>query len=274
MALWNARSLNDMTKINFLRIRREDIIIINETWLREEPPSLSGYQCLYKNRPTPQTDDNGPDLNKEQKPDKLRGGGVAIYVDQNIHVKEIETEIKETLFLKISFNRNKCIYLITSYFPHKLEKKWDIRMRQILEKALEKCNENGLRNIVFAGDFNTDLTKESEIIEELGKYNLGIVDARGDTFSNKTTSSKLDFFVISKGISEKTSVKIEEKSMSDHKVVTLKLEGEFEFARNVVKFPNRLAASSCTATAMENCKLSLTPQMEENNASYGLQRRH
>ena len=151
MALWNARSLNDMTKINFLRIRREDIIIINETWLREEPPSLSGYQCLYKNRPTPQTDDNGPDLNKEQKPDKLRGGGVAIYVDQNIHVKEIETEIKETLFLKISFNRNKCIYLITSYFPHKLEKKWDIRMRQILEKALEKCNENGLRNIVFAG---------------------------------------------------------------------------------------------------------------------------
>ena len=108
---WNACSIHHPAKINFIRSRNEDIILINETWRIAEGTIFPGYKLFFKNR-------------KEGK----IGGGVAILTKDNLNVREVSALIKDTILIKILLNRSKCLYVITSYFPTcNTGKKWESR---------------------------------------------------------------------------------------------------------------------------------------------------
>ena len=50
LMLWNIHSI-DHVKKTFLRSRYEDIIVLNETWLKEDQTiEIKGYNCIIKNR--------------------------------------------------------------------------------------------------------------------------------------------------------------------------------------------------------------------------------
>ena len=81
---WNSRSLN-FPKPTLIRSRIENVIILNETWLRsDETIKIPGYRSITKNRENK--------IGKETK----KGGGVAIIIQEDINFKVIESTIKET----------------------------------------------------------------------------------------------------------------------------------------------------------------------------------
>ena len=234
LMLWNLRALSYL-KTTFLKSRREDIIILNETWLQDgKTLEIKGYNTIAKNR-TNQI-----------------GGGVAILLNHDIKFKVIDTKIKETLIIKINFERNKSLYIITSYFPQlKFKKKWERRWKMILDEIIDKCSENSLENVIIAGDFNRDLVIDNEILEEMNRFNLKLISLDTDvTHTSTTSSSRIDFFMTSNELHKYCTIKTEKGLGSDHKVVQMAIKECFEYKKNRIKIPNRKLAAEATFTAL------------------------
>ena len=132
--------------------------MINETWGINDKFAESGYKILKKNR----------------DPGKI-GGGVAILIKEDFQVQEIEVPIKETIMAKITFNRSKTIYLITSYFPSAPKSKWEKRWMGIKRVIEEHCPAKYGSNIVIAGDWNKDIIEDEQFCNEIKPLNLKVM---------------------------------------------------------------------------------------------------
>ena len=82
--------------------------------------------------------------------------------------------------MKLLFNRNKTLFLITSYFPQSNTKKWPNRWDLIMNEMRIKCDQNSLQNILIACDFNKNLLEDNSFTKELSKLNLNILENNTD----------------------------------------------------------------------------------------------
>jgi len=194
MTLWNARALTYI-KANLLKTRGEDILLVNETWSHH--PLIPAYNGYFKDR------------------GHSRGGGVAIYVKQELQALEIPTTIEETIILQITFNRNKKLYVVTSYFPNNRNgcmERWNLLRQQLIQL---NGNEK-LKNFIIACDWNNNVLENSKLLKSLKFLSLTIPHHDLDwTYCSGTTKSKIDFFVHSDNIT--TSEVYPTKSVSDHR---------------------------------------------------------
>jgi len=184
--LWNSRSLNKV-KQYYIRSRTEDVIVINETWLDENATNIEfpGYTSIRNDRL------------------KKHGGGVAIFIKEEAEIKIVSDEIAETLLIKILFDRNKFLYIMTSYFPNSgnSEKKRIKRWWSIKNMLLMNCSENSFENIVMACDWNINLMSNHELQKDFEEMNCKIINYE-DSYSYKSgkNESKIDFFVVSNNL--------------------------------------------------------------------------
>ena len=125
--------------------RKPDVISIAETWFKDSTLislfNLNGY-ILYSNH---------------RKNGKLRGGGVAIYVDANLlsrfeHKFTIETEYFQSISVNIEISHNKCINIISIY------RTLDTCMDTFTD-SIDNLLKNNKQKIYLCGDFNIDLIK-------------------------------------------------------------------------------------------------------------------
>ena len=237
---WNSRSLK-YPKPTFIASRKEDIICLNETWLKgEDKPNINGYNAITKNR-TKQT-----------------GGGVAILLEENMNFKEIETSVKETLIVKVNIERNKKLFIITSYFPAYGTNKWKRRWSNLMREILDKCSESSLENIIITGDFNHNLEEDQEIIKELKQMRLSIVPLGKEvTHIWRGQESKIDFFIASDNVLHESTISTEQGLASDHKIICIKVKRLFQYPKGQITTPNRKLAMETTIKALYSSNFSL-----------------
>ena len=234
MMCWNAHSINTIIKRTFLNTRREDILMINETWGINDKFAESGYKILKKNR----------------DPGKI-GGGVAILIKEDFQVQEIEVPFKETIMAKITFNRSKTIYLITSYFPSAPKSKWEKRWMGIKRAIEEHCPAKYGSNIVIAGDWNKDIIEDEQFCNEIKSLNLKVMPIESRfTFQRGEIKSRIDFFVIAAHMSTDEKV-FTQRTPSDHFCCTMNIYNAQEIQRIKVQIPNRKLAKDNTERTLD-----------------------
>ena len=224
--LWNSRSIN-REKSALIKSRMEDILIINETWANII--NIAAYNSFHKNRT------------------KTRGGGVSIYVKDYLDVQIIDDSIKDTLAIKILFNTNKALFLLSSYFPPNNTLKWYKRWEKLKNLIISKCSHNLFENLIMACDWNKNLNEDEQIISQY----LKIQDYSSDfSFKIGKKQSKIDFFVISQNFIK--AISDTENSLSDHKIVTLSLQNFEDLRRPKTFIISKKAAKSITLNALED----------------------
>ena len=233
--LWNARALT-FPKIYTLKMREEDVLIVNETWGHH--PELSLYQCFFKSRVD------------------SRGGGVAIYVKLNLYCVEILTDIEDTMAIKVSFERSKMLYIISSYFPNTKAgrtKRW----KQLQELAKRLVGKSHLENLIFACDWNMNIEEDKTFTESLLPLGLKIPPHPHHwTYSSGDKKSKLDFVVVSQNV--ETSTVQSFRSLSDHVLLALTVTSTQEIPRSRNFLMNRKLAMRATGYALSKLKFTST----------------
>ncbi len=228
--LWNCRSLI-YEKRSFINSRSEDVIILNEIW--ENNSNVSGY-ILSTN------------VRKNQ-----RGGGVSILVRDDFEMKTLDDSIKDTLVTKILLDRSRYLLIITSYFPRASNAIiWDKRWEEVINLIERNCPSKDNMNIIIAGDFNKDISKDTDIQEQLKLLKLKIVNNPCDiTYEMNGRSSKIDHFIISDHL-QADDIQTH-RSMSDHRLLTMKIRNVGEVPRRCIEVTNRKLAKEITLRSLK-----------------------
>jgi len=177
---------------------------------------------------------------------------VAVLVKEALEAREIANKIPETIALKITIGRNKCFYVITSYYPCE-PKEHNQRWEAIKLLINEEMRSNNLENIVIAADWNKDIERDEEILIDFKGLGLKVVPIPVDfTYCSGNRMSKIDFFVASKDYVDTVIAACEPKSLSDHKVITLEIPEIRELPNTIVtRIPSKKTAISVTKDTFE-----------------------
>ncbi len=154
-----------------------DYLCLSETWLQQSTPinvySVPRYQCFRRNRA------------------EGRGGGVLIYVKDNIKCERIifkEAGTLEYVALKIILSRQMSFILIALYRPPSANETFYDQLTDMLKE----CNHN--KELILMGDYNLnweDKGKRRKLKTITDKYNLQQL-IRGPTRITKNSSTVLD----------------------------------------------------------------------------------
>lgn len=179
----NAQSLNN--KIDEFRLLVEnssvDVICVSETWLKETTPNsiinLNGYQIFRADRTT-------------------RGGGVAIYIKNNIKCKFISSSSNnpsnsnqvEYIFIELT-SFGKKLLLGCVYRPHR-NIPTDTFLSYLEELSLSYAD------AVIAGDFNSDLLTETTFMDDLLSFGIKPINCSVPTHFTSSSNTLLDLFLV------------------------------------------------------------------------------
>lgn len=228
----NIRSL--LPKINQLRDHIYDscydIVCITETWLNVD---LSDDLLLIRNFTLYRQDRGG------------RGGGVAIYIRNNVKLIEIINNVVpddsfEQLWVKIKFNDN-CIAVGVVYRPPN-------KSSNVFISSFERVTQDVLLasdQIICCGDFNIDMLRPNCLIAErllniLESYNL-VQHVKEPTRLCGDSMSLLDLFICDSTIDVESCDILDNLNIeSDHFATLLSIKGcaeperlKYIYARNI-----------------------------------------
>jgi len=176
----NAQSL--LNKIDEFRSNFEnsnvDIICISETWFStstsENLIKLNGYKLFRSDRET-------------------HAGGVAIYVKLGIQCKLILSSPAdfnlEFIFLEV---RNRSENILVGCVYRRNCRVDVLPLMHILEEQSVAYN-----NIVLAGDFNSNVLAENNLVEHMRAIGLAVVNQTTPTHFSSTVNTLLDLFFVS-----------------------------------------------------------------------------
>jgi len=191
----NAQSLiNKLDEFRYIFEHSDvDVVCISETWYRaeftDEFLGLSGYTLFRKDRAI--RTNNSRETGSS---DGFRsGGGVAMYVKQCHKSKLITTseDSDKTEFLLVEIKHNQeNILLGTVYRRHQ---------RTDYESFLTKVSDFALpyTDIIIAGDFNSNLLRESALINNMESLGLFPVNTTVPTHHTHNSSTLIDSIFIS-----------------------------------------------------------------------------
>jgi len=138
---WNACSLCDYSKIDFVRSINSHIVAIQEIRNHQDMLDSCGY-CFDFSLRTNQI-----------------GGGTSTFESQHKSIQILQriTVNKDTNLLKLCMNGN--ILWFSNVYLHDSEPK---RVQKLFAKIQKFVPDNELSQILLIGDFNIDILKESE----------------------------------------------------------------------------------------------------------------
>lgn len=176
----NAQSLRN--KIDEFRSIFEnsniDLISISETWLNSHVDdslmSLNGYKLFRSDRGT-------------------HGGGVAVYVRSGIsckiNCKSDSNDLIEFIFIELTNGKDKFLFG-SVYRPNN-----NIDFNPFIEKL--GILSSPFTRIVIAGDFNSNLLRDTRLIDSMTALGLSPVNTHMPTHFSATSSSLIDLFFVS-----------------------------------------------------------------------------
>lgn len=169
---FNATSLNKRKLRETERIANEskcDLIFVTETWFNDKSVTkISGYDCYFRNRV------------------KKRGGGVCIYVKDDLVSNELENDqvlcdkLVEQIWVELRFDKEN-VLLGCIYRPPNTTDNLNERLNRSIAVANEYHKSNKYSNILIAGDFNHNSIDWSE--SDCPRYNGGMY-SQAATFIN------------------------------------------------------------------------------------------
>ena len=147
-----------MSVLDSFRITHErkpfSLVCLTETWLTEDVAdhevNLSGYSIIRRDR---------------SYAGKVRGGGVAIYVDDELSIVrriDLEHETLEHIVLEVRVEKRKPFLVICVYIPPKDA----VHVLGTLSTVLEKCIDCGL-DVILMGELNHDQLKNPNALSAI-----------------------------------------------------------------------------------------------------------
>lgn len=226
---WNARSVNSIAKINYLRSLPADIIAIQEIWQRQCNVLQAGREIDIIDRSF------------------KRGGGTASICTSPIKVQALQKHSinKDSSAVKIRVN-NQYMWLINIY----LHQGTTSKIQRLFGKIRKFIPINEWKIICLIGDFNVDINKttfESDLIKSLSKQ-LGLIIHSPQEPTRKT--STLDFMIAGSGISIVQQIVI--PSPSDHQSINWTIKVSSPQAAKPIIIPNRVLADSLMEQLLTN----------------------
>lgn len=202
---------NFIISINSI-IKEIDLIILAETNITDDENELykiEGFCSEYRNR------------------EKRRGGGIAVYIKQNINytIELPESESFESMIIHLNLNNQKTPVIATYRPPGKTNVKTFIReMKQLLIK--QKLN----KNLLIIGDINIDMSKKTtdyqnymDLICDLGLKSCNSLPTREDI--KKKSSTNIDHALLRvKSFPARVSAGTITTPISDHHALFIAIE--------------------------------------------------
>ena len=229
---WNARSVQTETKIQFLQALSNDIITVQEIWRQTENLRKVGELIGVSEREI----SNG-------------GGSATLKLNEKIVVKsKIEVNM-DTHAVKLFVN-NSYIWIVNTYLCiGNMES-----IQNLFGKIRSLIPENEWNIICCLGDFNVDLTRDSQekkLIEKLCKFmRLRIIVP--STHTRK--KAILDFMLAGKNIDVKELVIV--NSPSDHRAITWELGITPLQRRKAIKIPCKESANMISTLLINDPKVT------------------
>ena len=189
-----------------------DILVITETKIDDSYPTS---QFLIEGYSTPLR------LNRDR-----HGGGILIYVREDIPYKELKSEDItggiECIFFEINLRKIKWI-LMAGYNPHK-----DIISNFLsnVSKKLDQYMKN-YDNVILIGDFNSEMS-ENAMIEFCEMYDLQNLIKEPTCFKNVDNPSSIDVILTNRKENFQKSSAIEIGLSDHHKMVCTVLKSDFK----------------------------------------------
>ena len=221
IAQWNARSVQSITKTNYLRSLPADIIAIQEIWQRQCNVLQVGREIDLRDRTF------------------KRGGGTASICKSSIKTQVLKkhTINKDSSAVKMRIH-NQYMWLVNIYNYQGTSNK----IQRLFGKIRKLIPMNEWKILCLLGDFNVDINKvtfESKLIRSLSKQ-LGLTIH----IPTKATrgSATIDYMLTGSGITVKDHHII--PSPSDHKAINWTLTISSLKAAKPIKIPNRTLADN------------------------------
>jgi len=228
---WNGRSINNDSKINFVRTLPGEIIALQEIWQREEEVGKIDYPLTIQTRS-----------------DK-RGGGTAIIgrCDKTCVVSNFPLN-KDSCATKLRV-KNHYMWLVNVYINdgsiHKLTK--------ILGKIRTNIPSNEWRALMLIGDFNINASIDNPDFQLLISASKSMGLNIWLTEENTTEISRLDYVVAGSLLTKEKYVTI--NSLSDHKAIAWDFKLSPISRPKSIFIPDRQLAADSTISAIKNTKI-------------------
>ena len=204
---------NKLEQLKELVQGQVDILVITETKLDNSFPTeqllMDGYHEPYR------------------KDRDIHGGGVLIYVKENILSKELDkhnfpSDI-EGMFIEINFRSCKWLLLGSYHPPH--QSQTDQYYFNYLERAIDFYTEF-YTNFILIGDFNTEDT-EPQISKFLHQYDAKNLVKEPTCFKNPDNPSTIDLFLTNKCNSFQNTGTISTGLSDFHKMIVTVLKTSY-----------------------------------------------
>lgn len=220
----NVRSLRNKLHLLESLLREEnykdtDVVALSETWIYDsetEFMNLPDYNSVFKCR------------------ENNRGGGLAVYVKNNISFKEIHHQrlnrISETEVLTIEIqNADPKIKITTIYKPPQADN------NEFLQ-SLENLLVSGRHSHIVVGDTNIDLLKNNQAVENY----ISVIETNGYRILNRitesaatritdTTASIIDHAI--SNVKGSASCSVGENTFSDHNTLLVHVDVNITLAK-------------------------------------------
>lgn len=201
---WNIRGLHARRHelADFAKTHKLHILFITETFCKKIPPPIAGYKRVFKNRPV------------------QRGGGVAMYIRNNIHFDEINTVTKgiETVGIRL---HNTNLYTVYNRPNHVIS---DIDLQSLFRShKVALVGDFNARHIMFGDRVNNHVG--NALTRSIFENNFHVFSPHTSTRFHANTGGSILDMVIAKNLQIYNMITHSDLS-SDHLPVTFVLNTE------------------------------------------------
>ena len=211
---------NKLDQLKLLVKNNVDILIIEETKIDETFPTgqfiIDGYM---------------PPFRKDRN---QYGGGVLIYVKDNIPAKLIENhELPadiESIFIELNFRRNKWLLMGTYHPPNQCTNYFYTEVGKALD-----IHTNNYDNLLLIGDFN-EKESESHTLNFLETYNLKNLVKEPTCYKNPQNPSCIDWILTNRSSYFKNTKAIDIGLSDFHKMILTSFRFQYEPGAPKVKY--------------------------------------
>jgi len=227
---WNAQSLNNIDKINFIRSLDQDLIVLTEIW---HPSTIVTSQISNY-------------ISNERN--DQRGGGTMIIGSKNVHFLKKIPANEDSMAVKLQIDTQKSFWIILVY----LNKGGVRQLQNLFNFVLQTIPTEELDRTILIGDWNIDILGQGKPKDCL----QGLARQLGMTISTPNQPTRgphlLDYAVNGKKISIEHSYSL--KAPSDHRAVVLTMKisntGTQSFK---IRLPNVKLACEITEKCLNKC---------------------
>ena len=229
---WNGFSIQNETKVNFLRSLPGDIITVQEIWKHSKNVKSIGNVLEISER-------------KFEK----GGGSTTISKNDRIHVIEKVQLNKDSHAVKIRYE-NVYAWIANIY----LNKGTFNKIQKLFGKLQNVIPPNEWKILCCIGDFNVDATRnssEKELLTKLCKLmGLHLISPTNPTRGNST----IDYILIGDKITASEDSRL--RGPSDHIALTWQLQIEANEKKKPIKIPSKVTAEEISLALINNDKIN------------------